>query len=593
MVASLTLYWLETQPELRLLDPDGYMRLVRIEALVDNRAWTDSLIPRSNAPYGETLHWSRPMDLLLLAATAPLLPFVEWRQALFLAGVWFSPVVLWISLFGLVAAYRRYFRRGQDRFALIALTLFQAPVVSACMMGRPDHHSLLLLIFLGAWAFVLRFPYQARTAPLWCGLCLGLGMWVSVETLAGSGLVMLLAGWLWLAGRRHALLLNLRFNLALLATCLAAVVIDPPQAQAGVSAPYWGRGEIAYDRLSIVHLFIFSLITLFWAMVAMLPRLGRWPVRLSLAAAGGVMTVGLTALVFPVFYSGPYVEMPGAVAHLWLERVSEVQPLLGRGGFDWGEILLWTGTALVALAWCASRVIRSPRRWRWFDLAHALALGFFLLLAFYQVRWSAYAALVAVAPYTFLFAAAAARACRGLGQRARRTVRLAVLAGFCLVFQGFHIGWQLLNPAPEWDDLDHLPRQALYVWLNENLPEESVILTGLGAGPEILYHTDHRVVATPYHRNVGGIWDSYRIMTAPADVVAERRIRQRGIDYLLLLGTVDERVFYQGADGLPTTLNRLETGGDLEWLEPLDLPGQVPSEFRLFRVDGTLVPQRD
>ena len=36
--------------------------------------WYDGSLPRSNWPYGEALHWTRPLDVVLLAGTFLLVP---------------------------------------------------------------------------------------------------------------------------------------------------------------------------------------------------------------------------------------------------------------------------------------------------------------------------------------------------------------------------------------------------------------------------------------------------------------------------------------------------------------------------------------
>ena len=77
-----------------LIGTDGYMRLVRVELLHETGAWFDGRIPRSNAPYGDTLHWTQPFDLLLLGATWPLTPFLGFEKALFWGGAFVSPLLL-------------------------------------------------------------------------------------------------------------------------------------------------------------------------------------------------------------------------------------------------------------------------------------------------------------------------------------------------------------------------------------------------------------------------------------------------------------------------------------------------------------------
>src|SRR5688500_16202198 len=73
--------------------PDEYMRLVRIERLLEPGLWFDGSIPRANAPYGEVLHWTRPLDLLILAGAWPLASLLGEREALELAGVLVSPAL--------------------------------------------------------------------------------------------------------------------------------------------------------------------------------------------------------------------------------------------------------------------------------------------------------------------------------------------------------------------------------------------------------------------------------------------------------------------------------------------------------------------
>ena len=61
---------------------DGYMRLVRVAALYETGDWFGGTIARDNAPYGTALHWTRPMDLLLLAGAWALSPLLGFEQAL-------------------------------------------------------------------------------------------------------------------------------------------------------------------------------------------------------------------------------------------------------------------------------------------------------------------------------------------------------------------------------------------------------------------------------------------------------------------------------------------------------------------------------
>ena len=56
-----------------LVDTDGYMRFERVSDLMEGEsAWFEGDAPRSNAPFGHTMHWTRPLDALAVAAATPL-----------------------------------------------------------------------------------------------------------------------------------------------------------------------------------------------------------------------------------------------------------------------------------------------------------------------------------------------------------------------------------------------------------------------------------------------------------------------------------------------------------------------------------------
>ena len=45
------------------VDGDGYVRVLRVEMLWQSGNWFDNFLPRNNAPYGDTSHWTRPTRL--------------------------------------------------------------------------------------------------------------------------------------------------------------------------------------------------------------------------------------------------------------------------------------------------------------------------------------------------------------------------------------------------------------------------------------------------------------------------------------------------------------------------------------------------
>jgi len=111
------------------------------------------------------------------------------------------------------------------------------------------------------------------------------------------------------------------------------------------------------------------------------------------------------------------------------------------------------------------------------------------------------------------------------------------------------------------------------------------ILTHIDFGPEILYRTQHEVVATPYHiRNGSGILDAYNIMTADTDEKALELIQKRGIDLILLCPKSSEAVVYSKSEQTSTFCQRLLKDMIPHWLQKVELPTTLSSSFQLFEI---------
>jgi len=89
-----------------LCDTDGYTRLNRVIQLQETGKWYDSVNARSNAPYGESMHWTRPLDVLLLAGAWLTEPFTDFKTGLFWWSVLISPFLLALSLIILPWSFR-------------------------------------------------------------------------------------------------------------------------------------------------------------------------------------------------------------------------------------------------------------------------------------------------------------------------------------------------------------------------------------------------------------------------------------------------------------------------------------------------------
>jgi hypothetical protein len=184
----------------QLTGPDAYMRLHRVLQLYQDGGWYDALVLRTNAPFGEQLHWTRPLDIILFAGAWIGSAVTEFPRALWIWGIVIGPATLLLLV--PIWSWGTRTLLGPGAFILSLALLVMMPVLNGVfLLGRPDHHGLLALAFLSMIAIFVRLatgPSETRIA-LVAGVIAGAALWVSVEAMAaaayfGAALALL---WVW------------------------------------------------------------------------------------------------------------------------------------------------------------------------------------------------------------------------------------------------------------------------------------------------------------------------------------------------------------------------------------------------------------
>ena len=264
-----------------LADSDAYMRLARVLHLHDGGAWFDPREPRINPPEGHVQHWTRPLDALLLGGAWLLQPFFGFERALHLWGVLISPALLALAIGALAWAAAPALDRDSRLLASLVL-LTQPTVLAYTSVGRPDHHSILLLmalVLIGLTARLAATP-QDRRAAHFAGAIAALSIWVSPEALTFVAVSLATLGLFWLFGT-PGLVRTQRAYLTSTAAVLAfALVIE--RGSDGLFAA-------ESDRLSIVHVMLFALIAAFWTVVGGAERVRALEDEFVSAAKSGVV----------------------------------------------------------------------------------------------------------------------------------------------------------------------------------------------------------------------------------------------------------------------------------------------------------------
>lgn len=579
------------------LDSDGYFRLLRVEHLLGAGSWYDNSIPGSNWPYGETIHWTRPLDVLMVLLAAPFMAWFPVEQAVAIAGSLVSPLFhaalcvagVWV-IAPLVA--------GPARFLVMPALLAQPGVFAYGTVGRADHHMLvLLLVFLaiGWWLRALLEP-EARRPPLVAGVLMGLALWVSPEALLPLAPVFAAGGIAWvLAGRRYRAS-NVRFSIALAVAITVAVLVERPPGE-------WAAVE--FDRISLAHLTMSLIAVAFWTTVA------RWPEARGLDARGrglvaaiaGAAGVALLHVLHPGFFEGPAANADPRLDEIFFPLVDELQPLVSGDLTGIGEAVSYVGAFLLALPYAIVRVLRAgslERRSGWAFLL--VALVFLVPLAAGQRRLVGYAGIVLALVITSMLAKAIEWANTLDSPMRARLARLGSMVGLLLGFLlvGSVLGHvAALGDGGGGDGDAGLPSTCDVRAVSAVLSEPGglgspprTIAASPNIGPELLYRTPHRILSGPYHRNHEGMGAILDLFTSTDPARAREIIRAREIGFLLLCPAFDQGYFGAGGRARddaepgdrPSLYRRLTEGELPDWAEPVELSDSRISGFRLFVV---------
>jgi hypothetical protein len=569
-----------------LIDSDCYQRLNRVVQLHETGKWYDSVLAKSNAPYGEHLHWTRPLDVLLLTGAWLATPLAGFKDSLFWWGVLISPFLLIASLMILPWAFRPVLAY-HDSNLMRLLLISQLGILSYFSAGRPDHHSLLGFTFIITTGLALRLVQGSfdKTICYIAGMVSAFSLWLHVESMLPIFLCLLLLGIFWIYEDEDFDNKSMHYSLSLFIFIGVVLVLERPS---------YDLTSIEYDKISLVHLFIFGLITLFWVIVSSLKHnvffeKGRIR-RFSIASLGAVIVALCVWLIFPDFYRGGYANIDPRIVPIWLDRVGEAQSPLSRDYLK--PIIQLLGSAVVGIFYIIFLFRKEPDKKLkgWIFILSGILL--FALAGILSRRLLTYGNIITIVP----LAAILGRVTRWEKNKVKSSVRIFLLPvtiiSFCAVFL---LPGYICEKILEKDNVSEQKKKViplselcdeLHFALHDGNAPDPRILAFIFYGPEILYRTGFEVVATPYHRNAQGILDAYWIMTASSDEKAHALIRQRGINMILVINDPVERKYYSSAPQGSIFYDHLKADNCPLWLRAVELPPNLSTYYRLFRVTG-------
>ncbi len=542
-------------------DTDTYTRLVRVQELVDGGGWFNSTTERMNAPHGDKLNWTRPVDVMIVAGALPLRSELgyTWRDALFWSGAVLPPLLQ--ALFGLAVAWMAApFFSAVSRPLLMLFVCAQPIVFVYSLVGRPDHQTLLLISAALMIGFVIRGLLQwgrPLRLGIWAGMWAGFGLWVSTEFEFSFAIMVgtLALMWLWQGERRMLELLE-GLGIGFLLMTLLGVLVERGNDWSSIRE---------LDKISLSQLIGACINCGLWGMVAWLTPYGAGIGRRTVVlTAMGSAALFLLVMLAPELLRGPAGDIDPRVMQSFFLQIREMRPLWPTSGESIKSMLICLGaplTGLVFWLWSYRRDKLTP----WLPLV-VFALCF-TIVSFFHARFSQFAA-----PFgAVLLLAAVVRF--GLQLQAKPLLLRAGVQSLLLVGP-ILLAFAAATMIPSEDKDPPVCKIGPIRAVLNSLPK-GIVMSQLNYGPELIYFTHHDTVAGPYHRNTAGILDSNAFFDTSSDAEAQKLLEARKIRYVLACPD------HNAAPG--TRAYRLGHGEIPGWLTPLELPAE--QDFRLFEVN--------
>ncbi|MEE9294785.1 MAG: hypothetical protein V3W34_07475 [Phycisphaerae bacterium] len=574
-----------------LYDPDTYMRLNRVGHLWKTGAWFDPVFPRINPPDGHVQHWTRPLDALLLVGGLLAGSLVGFRNGLYWWGVLISPVLQILSVFGLLWAVLPILQR-QRLWLLCFLIVSQPAFVSVFMIGRPDHHSLTILLNILTIGLTIRLLLDSdRTnCAVWGGIVAAFAIWVAIEALPMVALSLAAVALSWLWGNRGLARIPFIYAFATFVAVAAALL-----AERGFSA----LNENEFDRISIAHLTLFGVNLVFWAGTFLLERQGTLLSTFACRFGWSVIGVagGGVALWFmqPGFFESPLADVDELYRTVRLAHIEELQPVFSpaaRHRWGWGTAvampLFWLGIAVPTLPYLGYLITTRSGLERRVWVFIGLGAVAFIALTVAQVRWSSYAEILLLPPYAHLAATLLTRVTTRLRGMRVTLVRPLLVIGLCT---WFYLPTLMSGATDRTNEIIKAralcPLKPLAEFVSDSAQwgeSPKRLLAFIDFGPELLYRTPHYVFAIPNHRKQPGFTASYRIMTSTDFPVAEALLRENTVDLIIICPDSFEQFMYRTATPDRTLYEALAAGEFPDFLEPVKLPRALSQAFRVFSI---------
>lgn len=569
VAASICLIWFYWQKAVtgRFDDPDDFLRLQQVRDFLGGQSWFDLTQHRIAPPGGLAMHWSRLVDIPLLAFLWPLKPWLGQQLAEAVAVVAAPLLTLLTLMAAMVAMARRLLGHDMATTILAALLPLSAPAVFLQIHPvRIDHHGWQIAFAAAAVAALMqRAP---RVSGIAAGVALALYLNISIEGAPFAAAALGAVGLLWALGRDD----SARLTSALWALAAATLVAT------AVTVPGYRWTEGLCDAIMPSHIAAMFVAA---AATALAVRFGEprgLVTRLGLLGAVLLATIATFGFAAPTCLGSPFGHMDPVVGNFWYDNVVEGMPVWRQDVVSAASMIGFPLIAVIGSGIGYARASSPERRRRW---AIILIVLIATLLTGAMVRRAAAVAQVIAVPGALVLIGLFVRWGEArLAMVLRAVWTAASVVGLSPLMPVVAVA--ALMPAkaaesptkPSKNDCDHLcATQRL-----AQLPRQN-ILTGIDLGPSLIARTPHSVYGAGYHRLEKPLHDMILFFQGTPET-GEAFMRDKGLTSILIDPTSEEtKLFIKTAPR--GVMSRLAKGPTPDWLVEQSLGSPT---LRLYRV---------
>ena len=499
-----------------LSETDNFTHALRVVDFIRSGSWTEIMYMHDNYPFGQILHFTRAMDMVLYACSLPFLPFTDVQQAVLYGCFLYQTVIAVLSATALIWTGKASFGPFL-RLLLVTFYFCQYPVLILFTAGRADHHVLLNLLQIVILGNLMHgFKTQNNAYFKAAGLFAGLAVWTTPEGFLNNMLILagLVCCWLIKKQNMNQIRLLTQYFFLSAAYCL---ILNPPMQ--GVFFPDNGR-------LSILLVAILGFAFISFYMEERMENeniISSFPSRFFSITLASLFSFGFVLFLFgaQTVFAPP---IPPELFDIWTKYITELLPSFGTPS----ALAKFNGFLLAALFLSVPTLFFAPDQYRKTIITVGIPVVFFAVMTLLSRRFGRTGS---------VFAALMITLCLRIWYQKVTLLHKECLQFFLIIPCGIYLLCSYLFLLCLSYDTQ-LSSQALITDPDEYMPyiskEKGGILTASSRGPETAWGTGIPVIGSPYHSNARGIMAAYNILYGTNPVSVQQLLKERQIKTILL-----------------------------------------------------------